>query len=61
MLPVWDALPGVPSPQVVPAAGDEENGRDLYLAGDLSDLGGYCPPAYYGGKVMWALLPKKQH
>jgi anti-sigma regulatory factor (Ser/Thr protein kinase) len=60
MLLVWDALPGMPTPPSVPAGSEEENGRGLFLAGHLSDLGGYLPPEYYGGKVMWALLPKIQ-
>jgi len=58
MLVVWDALSGHLTPPAAPAATSEENGRGLFIAGHLSDLDSYYPPAPYGGKVMHASLPK---
>jgi hypothetical protein len=53
---VWDATPGVP--RVGNPGGDEEQGRGLMIVRELADWGFYLAPEDYGGKVIWAQLPK---
>ena len=53
---VWDATPGVP--RVGNPDSDDEQGRGLMIVRELADWGFYPAPEEYGGKVIWAQLPK---
>jgi hypothetical protein len=56
MVAIWDASTAIPVPQR-PVDGDE-SGRGLLLVGAVARWGHYLAPPSYGGKVVYALLPK---
>jgi anti-sigma regulatory factor (Ser/Thr protein kinase) len=56
MVAIWDGSTAVPAPRA-PAEGDE-SGRGLLLVEALARWGYYLPSPGYGGKVVYALIPR---
>ncbi|HEY6792122.1 MAG TPA: ATP-binding protein, partial [Trebonia sp.] len=56
MVVVGDATTAIPVPRQ--PVNDDESGRGLLLVGALARWGYYLPPPGYGGKIVYALLPK---
>jgi anti-sigma regulatory factor (Ser/Thr protein kinase) len=55
---LWDATTGAPVPRN--AAPSDESGRGLMIVKALSAaFDYYLPPEEYGGKAVWAQLPKR--
>jgi hypothetical protein len=53
---VWDA--SAEAPRLGAPSLDDECGRGLLIVDALAEWGHYRPPRAYGGKVVWARLPK---
>ena len=55
---VWDAC--AQAPRLGAPGLEEESGRGLVLVDALAEWGHYRAPGAFGGKVVWARLPKPQ-
>ena len=55
---VWDA--SAEAPRLGTPSPDAESGRGLILVDALAEWGHYRPPGTFGGKVVWARIPKRR-